>query len=227
MSSPLAERIQKLLSLATSDVEHEAQAAMLKAQALMAEHDLTMHDLGGVVDDSPAVSEIAVDKREQTIQYWQKLLARVVARNFRCQVYYRRLSSGRRDIILVGTTEDAEIAHETVVFAFQSARACWDRYRRQRTFSSRKHTEAAKRDFMVGFAVGLRDAFSRQVKEKALTVVPHPAIQEHLSQKRFRSEPRVKINNAVDLHAQQHGYRDGTRLSETPTLPERDDGLNA
>jgi len=44
MNKKILEKIQKLLSLATSDNEHEAKAAMDKANALLVKHNLSMQE---------------------------------------------------------------------------------------------------------------------------------------------------------------------------------------
>ncbi len=212
MDEVIVSRIRKLLSLATSDVEEEARAAMLKAQALMAAHDLRMDQVGAEAgEEDGAVVEETVDKEGRTIQYWQKLLTTVITRNFRCAVVYRSYRNGTRDIVIVGMPEDVQACRETLTFSFRSARNCWDRYRRTRKFPERKATERAKKDYMIGFAAGLRDAFASQVKEKAIVLSRKQKVDQHLNGMRLRSEPAVRRNIRVDRHAQQRGYEEGRR----------------
>ena len=45
------EKIKKLLSLSKSTNEHEAQAALLKAKQLMAEHKISEADLGNMNEE--------------------------------------------------------------------------------------------------------------------------------------------------------------------------------
>ena len=218
MDSVITTRIQKLLNLAASDVEEEARTAMLKAQELMAAHDLSMEhitalrdDAAGAVSADAQVVEETVEKQGRTIQYWQKLLTTVITRNFRCACLYRSYRNGSRDIVIVGMPEDVTACRETLTFSFHAAINCWQRYRRSRTFRDRRATEAAKRDYMIGFAVGLRDAFSAQVKEKAIVLSRREVVDRYMNGMRLRSEPGVRRNLRVDRDAQQRGYEEGRR----------------
>lgn len=215
MDTVITARIQKLLNLASSDVEEEARTAMLKAQELMAAYDLSMEHIGALGGPEsavePEVVEQVVEKRGRTVQYWQKMLAMVITRNFRCACLYRSYRNGTRDIVVVGVAEDVQACRETLVFSFQAAMNCWQRYRRGRTFRDRRATEAAKRDYMTGFAVGLRDAFAAQVKEKAIVLSRREQVQEYMKGLRLRREPGVRRNVRVDRDAQQRGYEEGRR----------------
>lgn len=185
---------------------------MLKAQLLMAAHNLSMEQVTAVrPEEGDAVVEKTAQKPNRTIQYWQKLLTSVITGNFRCTCVYRSYRNGTRDIVIIGMPEDVEACRETLAFAFQSAKNCWERYRKTRTYRNRRTTESAKKDYMIGFAVGLRDAFAAQVKEKALVLVRSSKIDDYVSNMRLRSEPGVRRNRRVDRHAQQSGYEEGRR----------------
>lgn len=208
-------KIQKLLNLASSDVEEEARTAMLKAQALMAAHDLSMEQISALGEDHEAeeeqVVEQTVEKNGRTVQYWHKLLTMVITRNFRCACLYRSYGNGTRDIVIVGMPDDVHACRETLTFSFRAATNCWTRYRKSRTFRNRCATEAAKRDYMTGFAVGLRDAFAAQVREKALVISRREQVDQYMKGLRLRSEPSVRWNVRVDRDAQQRGYEEGRR----------------
>jgi hypothetical protein len=221
MNELIADKVKKLLNLASSDVEEEARTAMLKAQALMAAHDLSMEqvsafdgdgnrDRRGGRDHEPVV-EHTLEKPVRTIQYWQKLLTTVITENFRCACVYRSYGNGSRDIVIIGTPADVEVCRETLTFSFHSAINCWSRYRTTRTFRNRRSLEAAKRDYMIGFARGLRDAFAAQVKEKAIVLVRPGKVDAYMGGMRLRSEPAVRSNFLVDRHAQRRGYEEGRR----------------
>lgn len=211
MDAVLVSKVQKLLNLATSDVEEEARSAMLKAQALMAANNLSMDHIHAIRPAPDEVIEKTAEKDSKTIQYWHKLLTSVITRNFRCSCLYRSYRNGTRDIVIIGLTQDVEMCHETLTFSFQAAKNCWNRYRRSRTFRTRAATEAAKKDYMVGFAVGLRDAFADQVKEKAIVLTKSQRVDEYVRERAVRREPAMQRNGRVDRHAQAHGYSEGRR----------------
>ena len=216
MQTNLTEKIQKLLSLAQSNVEAEAKAAMLRAQALMAENDLSMEEVIAIAPEEEEAEEVRVDKGTDTIAYWQKLLASVISKNFRCQMFFRSYRNHRRDIVLVGMPKDVEVAQETMKFAFASANNCWKKYRKGQDYPSRRITEAAKKDFMIGFTRGLRDAFAEQVKEKAIVLVQNPKVDDYMNAIPLKGkEPLVQRNRVADANAEARGYEDGKRMNDT------------
>jgi len=77
------ERIRKLLALAQSANENEAQAAALKAQELLAEHNLREADLHEADDEFVIDGELLSDSRP-----WRRKLAANVARLYFCEYYY-------------------------------------------------------------------------------------------------------------------------------------------
>lgn len=95
MSNKVIELIQKLLALSTSPNEHEAAAAMAKAQELLLKHNLDMASVTAPTeeqkDDLDMINEIVdFDK----IESWQStLLNSISKRNF---VHLIRVSTGYR-----------------------------------------------------------------------------------------------------------------------------------
>lgn len=77
------DRIRKLLSLAQSANENEAEAAALKAQALLAEHNLREADLHESSDEFVIDGDLISDSRP-----WRRKLAANVARLYFCDSYY-------------------------------------------------------------------------------------------------------------------------------------------
>ena len=95
MSNKVIELIQKLLALSTSPNEHEAAAAMAKAQELLLKHNLDMASITAPTEeqaeDLGMINEIVdFDKFES----WQSVLLNSIARrNF---VHLIRISKGNR-----------------------------------------------------------------------------------------------------------------------------------
>ena len=81
-------KIKKLLALAESPVEAEAQAALLKARELMAKHKLSERDLKdvGKREVRDVELEITCSKRRDP---WIVNLSGVIAENYCCQGYRR------------------------------------------------------------------------------------------------------------------------------------------
>lgn len=91
-------KIQKLLALASSKNENEAQTAMLMAQKLMAIHNIEMSQVETVGVDNNVIEEQADVKSHKT--KWKRWLANVIAINFRCETFLR--GYGTYNTIFVG-----------------------------------------------------------------------------------------------------------------------------
>jgi ElaB/YqjD/DUF883 family membrane-anchored ribosome-binding protein len=91
----LLDRIRKLLALSTSSNENEAAAAAEKAQALLAEHNLSMFDVKAS-DGDDMMKDIIIDNTIVTSSHpWRRPLGSAVAQLYFCTYYYttRRGSS--------------------------------------------------------------------------------------------------------------------------------------
>lgn len=216
----LTEKIQKLLALASSDFEAEAKAALLKAQALMAEYGISLGEVNAhqARDTFDGVSQSVIDKGSSRIATWQKRLSRIVAENFRCRTFFRSYGNHRRDLLIYGKSDDVEIAKQTVEFALISARNNWQRYKKSREkregkMPSRAHTEALKNDYMKAFASGVKEAFAKQVREKAIVLVVDPVVTKYADEVlHLGTEARPATTTLRDAHAYSSGYQDGLRI---------------
>ena len=101
----LIEKIRKLLNLAKSNNENEAQSAMLMAQKLMAQHDIEMSQVEDAPVDHSVLEEEADKKRHRT--KWKRALAECIAHNFKCDLFYR--CPDTYSTIFVGKKETLEI----------------------------------------------------------------------------------------------------------------------
>ena len=81
----LIEKIRKLLALAESPNEYEAQLAAEKAQALLAEHNLSMSQ----ISDRRSEDEFEMDGELMTLSRpWRRRMAGAVARMYFCKYFY-------------------------------------------------------------------------------------------------------------------------------------------
>lgn len=93
--NPIDSKLKKILAMidgATS--EGEARAASLALQRLLAANDMTIEDID-LTDDVPEVNE-AAEELGKRVPEWVKLLAHVIAKNYRCR-YYMQTSHGAYD----------------------------------------------------------------------------------------------------------------------------------
>ncbi|NAW59298.1 MULTISPECIES: DUF2786 domain-containing protein [unclassified Vibrio] len=111
MTCKMIERIKKLLRLAQSANEHEAAAAMSRAQTLMQQHGLSY--------ESPELSDVqeiltkSRFKAKGHTQYFSAL-ASMIARAFGCKVHVNwNALSATRGVVFTGHHERPEVAAYT------------------------------------------------------------------------------------------------------------------
>lgn len=84
----LLDRIRKLLALSASSNENEAAMAAEKAQAMLAEHNLSMHDVKAS-DGDDMMKDVIIDNTIVTSSHpWRRPLGQAVARLYFCTYYY-------------------------------------------------------------------------------------------------------------------------------------------
>ena len=210
----LIERIRKLLALTGSDYAEEAQSALAKAQILMAENDLSMTEIEAATSEE-GVTEQDLNLNKKKTADWEKRLVSVVARSFRCIVFYYYIDNGSK-IAIVGMPSDVEIAVEAANFALEAATKAWSKYRpklkRKRESEGRDTTRRTmnelKHDFMKGFRTGVRNALKKNVESHALVLVPDPKVQEYRNENGGKSYSYQAAQRG-DHRVQQQGYDTG------------------
>lgn len=206
-------KIEKLLALAGNNPsEQEAQAALLKAQQLMAEHNLDMTQF----QDRPQ------EKKEATKDYiqgyhntqWAISLARVICDNFRCNL----LRAPGYGLVLVGLKEDVSICKAVFTFAAKTLEKNMMKLRRQYRKQGLS-TEGISGDYSLGFIAGLRAKYQEQVdKNNWGLVLVKDALVEQLTKEitdpkgRRTQGKTLKRSGNSDLYFK--GYLDGNHLGD-------------
>ena len=204
-------KIEKLLALAGNNPsEAEAQVAMLKAQKLMAEHNLDMAQF----KDQPQ------EKKEAVTEYfkgyhntgWAISLAKVICDNFRCNL----LRAAGYGLVFVGFKEDVAICKAVFTFAANTLDKNMMKLRRQ----YRKQglpTDGISGDYAAGFIAGLKAKYKEQVEENnwGLVLVKDALVeqktQDIIDPKR-KSHSVKGLNRSGDMGLYTKGYLDGKNL---------------
>ena len=211
MDKGVIAKIEKLLALAGNNPsEAEAQAAMLKAQKLMAEHNLDMTQF----QDKPQ------EKKEAITEYfrgyhntnWAISLARVICDNFRCNL----LRAPGYGLVFIGLKEDVAICKAVFSFAAQVLDKNMAKLRRQ----SRKQnlpTDGISGDYAAGFIAGLRDKYKEQVEKNnwGLILVKDALVEQKtkdITNPRGKPHSGKKLNRSGDTGLYSKGYHDGKNL---------------
>lgn len=213
----IRERIKKLLALAESDYEHEAESALLKAQQLMGMHGLSAESVAAPEQGEAQKREVATESVGWSgrLPFWQKQLALVIAENFRCHVYTDIDEFGAdslRCFKLIGLSDDVEVAADVLAFGFCYAEMSWQRFRKNVRSPDRYTTNRVKEDYFAGFIKGLREKFAEQVSEKGLMIIKDQLVEESYADLKLRTSYVRTRGGAGSKRAWQTGHRDGKSM---------------
>lgn len=212
-NSNIISKIEKLLALAGNNPsETEAQAALLKAQQLMAEHNLDMAQF----KDQPQ------EKKEAVVEYfkgyhntgWAISLAKVICDNFRCTL----MRAAGYGLVFVGLKEDVAICRVVFTFASQTLDKNMMKLRRQ----YRKQglpTDGISRDYAAGFVAGLKAKYQEQVEKNnwGLVLVKDALVEQKAQEIRnpkAKARYGKKLNQSGDMGLYTKGYLDGKSLGD-------------
>lgn len=223
----IIDKIRKLLALATSSNENEAQNAMLMAQKLMAQHNIEMSQ----VEDAPVdhdVLEEEADKKAHCTK-WKRRLASVIANNFKCDIYYH--GNRKYSTIFVGKRESIDIAkmvyNSAVMFIDVNFAKYWNetgkwggsfdlfgdpdlKFVHERPLSD---SIRMKDSYARGFIERLRGRFEEQKREAekqgwGLVLVKDTDVVAHMQAIHFS---KGRMNNSateIDSASYRKGYKD-------------------
>lgn len=213
MTEKIISKIEKLLALAGNNPsEQEAQAAMLKAQKLMAEYNLDMAQF----KDHPQ------EKKEAVVEYfkgyhntgWAISLARVISDNFRCNL----LKARGYGLIFVGLKEDVAICKAVFTFASKTLDKNMMKLRRQYRKQGLS-TDGISGDYASGFIAGLKAKYQEQVEKNNWgLILVKDALVEQKTKKiidpKKKGTPGKQLKHSGDYDLYIKGYRDGKSLGD-------------
>lgn len=201
----IIEKVKKLLALADSDKnasESEVQAAMLKAQELMAKYDVVIED---VKED-----EIKYGLEECTHKWdmgFRCPLGTTIAENFRCEMFLR----GKR-IVFMGRADDAKIARSVFEMAYAFVLKEGNRHY-NKAYAMGLKTKGVFNSYAIGFIVGLKLALGKQ--SVALMVVTPKDVKdkfEEMSKDMRVKDTSMRMDDGIDRDTFNSGRKDGEAL---------------
>jgi hypothetical protein len=155
------ERVAKLLALAQSSNEHEAQAAMSAAQRLMLKHNLE-----SLFEGQRAEYEFRhLGEPSGRVPESERLLAALLAEHFFVEVIWvpvwRPLAGKRGSVLEVcGTPANLELAEYVREFVMQTGERLFHEYRGGRRAPARE-----RQRFVAGVVAGFREKLEREQKK--------------------------------------------------------------
>lgn len=206
MEEKIIKRIEKLLALAGNNPnEKEAEAALLKAQKLMAEYGIEQSQLTGEkITYKTAYSSIEAHRMNNA-------LAKVIADSFACKVIlcYKSYASSKRVVCFFGRTEFAEAAKSAFEFCIHVMRAGGTRaIRNAGEVPGAKGSTLYRNSYCLGFISGLKSKTSEQCK--ALAIIVPQDVEDNF--KSAYPKTGVQKNKAVqdmDRNSYMNGVTDG------------------
>jgi hypothetical protein len=159
--SGIVERIARLLALAESPNQHEAEAAMAAAQRLMLKHNLE-------VARSPSAREyrhVHLGKPSGRVAEHERVVAMILGMHFFVEGIwvpaYRPLEGKRGSVLeICGSPSNLAIAEYVHGFLHETAERLWRDHRKTRGI----RTNRDRRTFLAGVMVGFADKLAKQEK---------------------------------------------------------------
>ena len=209
-------KIQNLFDLSNNNSnEHEAIAAAMKAQELMAKYHIEMSQLEG--DNCEEMYKAVYENTSKhEMKNWKTRLARVISRNFCCKFYLITHGRGNMDVVFYGYKRDAIIALETFTFLYESGNKFAVRYY-NKCKKNHEDTKGVMNTYLEGFVAGIKDVLDKQCT--ALMIIVPKEVEDSYAEmsKGFQSKS-TKINAAYDPKAYNTGRSDGKAAISSKSL---------
>ena len=219
--STIKEKIRKLLALSTSPNEHEAKAALLKAQQLMAQYKLSQCEF--------------VEAEKQKVKYidsgikfgprhdpWILELANTISSNYCCR-WFRILSQGCQNgtVNFIGFTDDVDLCNNAFAYAVDCVHSEQKKLRKK--YKDLYYTGSDSRMILQGygkgFVDGLKQAYAEQLdknQEWGLVLVVPKEVNDEINGPKFGTH-RVK-NSGYTTHEYGNGFSAGKSFTSNKRL---------
>lgn len=164
----LMDKVAKLLALAGNNPsQQEANAALAKAQKLIAEYNLNMDEFK---EDKEIVMLLATHSNNEG---YRTSLAAILAPNFRC----RAIMHGNQ-VAFIGYKTDAEVCVQVFNYAYKVSHNAGLRIERQYRKEGRS-TRGVATSYWMGFCHGIKEVLDEQCR--ALMIVVPSEVDEELN----------------------------------------------
>ncbi|HZU83083.1 MAG TPA: DUF2786 domain-containing protein [Polyangiaceae bacterium] len=155
----VVERIARLLALAESPNQHEAEAAAAAAQRLMLKHNLDVARAGA----ARAYRFVHLGRPTGRVLEHERLVAMILGKHFFVEAIwipvYRPVEGKRGSVLeICGTESNLAIAEYVHEFLHRTAERLWSEHRRERRIASNHD----RRAFLAGVMTGFADSLSKQ-----------------------------------------------------------------
>jgi predicted SprT family Zn-dependent metalloprotease len=182
-TSRLLERVRKLLALAQSDNQHEAEAAALAAQKLLLKHNLERADLS----EGSAYSFRQIGRITGRVSEWERRLGNLLSEHFFVDVIWVSAfvpETGKRGSVLeaIGSPDNLALAAYVYEFMLRTAEQLWLIHKREAQLAGSRDRMPYFAGVMSGFAQKLAEQ-ARAHKQEGLVWVPSAGLKTYTRQR--------------------------------------------
>lgn len=201
-------RVQKLLALAESSNQHEAELAAATAQRIMLKYNLELQRTDAAGDD--ACGHLFLGQPTGRVQAHERALAMLLSEHFFVQVIwvdvYRPLEAKRGSVLEVcGRPENLAMAEYVHTFVLRTIERLWQEHKR----SAKLRSDRDRRNFLAGAVRGLDQKLRAQrtgAAQEGLVWVG----DAHVDAYYHRRHPRI-----VTVSSRGSGHRSGYAEGES------------
>lgn len=209
----IVQRVSKLLALAQSDNQHEAEAAAAAAQRMMLKHNLERSD----ATELPQYGFRQLGRVTGRVTEWERRLGNLLGEHFFVDVIwvpaFRPLDGKRGSVLeVIGSQENLELAEYVHGFLSGTAERLWTQHKKAQGVSGNKD----RRVFMAGVMAGFADKLAQQAERHAaegLVWVPE-AGRSHYTRRRH---PYVR-NVSHGGHRKNEAFGEGRKAGREIVL---------
>ncbi|MFZ5759952.1 MAG: SprT-like domain-containing protein [Thermodesulfobacteriota bacterium] len=167
-------KVEKILALAGSSNEHEAQLAMEKANQLLTRHNLDRFRLA----TANSYDCLIINHKKKRIENYQRRICAILSRHFFVRIvladlYDAKQCCAHKTIEILGSRENVLIADYVYHFLLSRMESSWAAFRRTGAAAGRKRS----------YCLGLLDGFAAKLAagEEKNSEMPRSADGENLS----------------------------------------------
>lgn len=205
-TSPVIEKIRKLLSLASSSNEHEAALAATHAQRLLAEHNLAMADIEA--NHPPQSADKVETTVAKTLPKWIRSLSAGVSAAFDCQALHHP-AQGKMTFIGVGA--DAQIAAYTFAYLERTIRKLCSGYMRVNVpgDTTNRYRELMRQSYYLGAVSTINTQLVQQKMQTPVTPGALVPVKEGLIKKAMNEFGPLRTVHSRRSYINERAYTQG------------------
>lgn len=182
-TSKLLERVRKLLALAQSDNQHEAEAAALAAQRLLLKHNLEQPELSA----ASSFTFRQIGRITGRVSEWERRLGNLLTEHFFVDVIWVSAfvpDTGKRGSVLeaIGSPDNLALAEYVYDFMVRTAERLWIVHKRAASLAGSRDRMPYFAGVMSGFAQKLAEQ-ARAHKQDGLVWVPSVGLKTYARQR--------------------------------------------